>query len=140
MKLEALTVGVLQGAFNNFSKFTVKHLSLFNKVAGLMMCNFVKKKNSDTEVFFKFTKIFEKIYFVARTCSNVKWEKWTKKIIFTKSFYQKTPVMVSFLGFITDTFLWKLRSFAEQCCATAFDLLWHFQRITWFISDKSVQS
>ena len=51
LKLEALLVEVPPSAFNNFSKFTVKHLSLFNKVTGLTMYNFIKRKNSGTGVF-----------------------------------------------------------------------------------------
>ena len=39
------------------------------------MCNFIKKKNSGTEIFFKFSEIFEETYIVAGTCSNVKWVK-----------------------------------------------------------------
>ena len=58
LKLEALTVGVLQSAFNSFSKFTVKNLFLLNNVAGLIMCNFIKKKNPGTEVFFEVFRNF----------------------------------------------------------------------------------
>ena len=140
MKLETLTVGVLQSAFNNFWKLTVKHLFFFKKLEAWSCATLSRKKTLAQKFSFKFSEIFEETYIVARTCSNVKWVKETKKIVFTKSIYKKTPVIVSFLGFITDNFLWKLLSFAEQCCATAFDLLWHFQRTTWFISDKSVQS
>ena len=31
-------------------------------------------------------------------------------------------------------------NFTEQCCATASDFRWHFQCITYLISDKPVQS
>ena len=47
----------------NSSKTSVLK-SLFNKVAGLMMCNFFKKKNSGTGFSCKFAKIFKKTYFV----------------------------------------------------------------------------
>ena len=53
MKLEALTGGVLKSAFNNFAKILSKTSvlkSLFEKVAGLMVRKFFKKKNSDTGV------------------------------------------------------------------------------------------
>ena len=50
LKLEALTEEVLQGAFNHGEQFCKLHSktstlkSLFNKVTGLMVCNFFKKK------------------------------------------------------------------------------------------------
>ena len=33
-----------KGVLSNFSNFTGKHLSFFNKVAGLTACNFIKKR------------------------------------------------------------------------------------------------
>ena len=67
MKLEALTGGVLKSAFNNFAKILSKTSvlkSLFEKVAGLMVRKFFKKKTL-TQVFpCKFSEIFKKNYFV----------------------------------------------------------------------------
>ena len=65
LKLETLTGGVLQSAFNNFAKFTVKHLrwSLFKKVAGLMVSNFFKKKTLAQVFSCMFSEIFRKTYF-----------------------------------------------------------------------------
>ena len=91
-----------------------------------MVCNFINKKNSGTGVFHKFSKIFKKTYFVEHVRTDA-WVKWTKKIVFTKSIYRKTPVMMSFLVQllvfaltvfskrepIIDAFLWKFGSFTE---------------------------
>ena len=79
----------------NSSKTSVLK-SLFNKVAGLMMCNFFKKKNSGTGFSCKFAKIFKKTYFVEHSRTDA-WVKWTKKIVFTKSIHTKkemTPFLV----------------------------------------------
>ena len=98
LKLEALIGGVLQSAFNNFAKLTVKYVlkSLFNNVAGLMVCNFFKKKTLAQMFSYKFSKIF-KNYFVEHVRRDA-WVKWTKTIVFTKSIHRKIPVMASFLG------------------------------------------
>ena len=147
MKLEALTGGIIQSAFNNFAKFTVEHLcwSLFLIKLQVWWCaTFWRKKNSGTRVFLAWTDA---------------WVKWTKTIVFTKSIYWETPVMASFLvqlqtrgltvfpkrDSITYAFPWKLTRFTEhqftdQCCATASDFLWHFQCITCLINDRSAQS
>ena len=85
MKLEALTGGIIQSAFNNFAKFTVEHLcwSLFLIKLQVWWCaTFWRKKNSGTRVFLAWTDT---------------WVKWTKTIVFTKSIYWETPVMASFL-------------------------------------------
>ena len=104
----------------------------------------------------KFSEIFKKIYFVEHVRTDA-WVKWTKNIVFTKSIHREIPVMESFLvqliicglivfsksDSITDAFLWKFEVlqniiFTEQCCATAADFQWCFQRITCFISDKVI--
>ena len=97
LKFEALTGGVLQSAFKNFAKFTVKHLcwSLFLiscRLDGVQL--YVEKKLwhrcSALSILFKKTYLVEHV----RTDA---WVKWTKKITFTKSIYGKTPAMASFL-------------------------------------------
>ena len=104
----------------------------------------------------KFSEIFKKTYFVEHVRTDA-WVKWTKNIVFTKSIHREIPVMESFLvqliicglivfsksDSITDAFLWKFEVlqniiFTEQCCATAADFQWCFQRITCFISDKVI--
>ena len=131
--------------------------SLFNKIAGLMVCNFSKKKKKTLEQVFscKFSEIF-KISFVEHARADA-WLKWTKKIIFTKSIHRETTVMASFLvqlqtrgltvfpkrDFITGVFLWKLESFTEhqfyrKMLRDCFWFLRHFKSITCLISDKSV--
>ena len=71
--------------------------SLFNKVAGLMMCNFFKKKKTLAQVFScKFAEIFKNTYFVEHVRTDA-WVKWTKKIVLTKSIHTKkemTPFLV----------------------------------------------
>ena len=102
--------------------------SLFNKVAGLMVCNFFKKINSGAGVFLKvFRNFWEDLF--CRTCPNGCLSKMNnEKIVFTKSIHRKTPVMASLLvqlqkcgltvfpkgDSITDAFLWKLGSFTEH--------------------------
>ena len=127
LKLEALTGGVLKSAFNNFPKFTVKHLCWsLSKVAELMVCNFFKKKTLAQVFCCKFSEIFKKAYFVEHARTDA-WVKWTKKKIFTKSIHRETPVVASFLvqlqtsgltvfpkkDSIADVFPWKLESFTE---------------------------
>ena len=81
LKLEALTGGVLKSAFNNFAKFTVKHLCWsLSKVAELMVCNFFKKKTLAQVFCCKFSEIFKKTYFVEHARTDA-WVKWTKKCI-----------------------------------------------------------
>ena len=71
--------------------------SLFNKVPGLMVCNFFKKKIPGQVFSCNFSKIFKKSYFVEHGGIDA-WVKWTKKIVFTKSIHKKTPVTASFLA------------------------------------------
>ena len=104
----------------------------------------------------KFSEIFKMTNFVEHVRTDA-WVKWTKNIVFTKSIHREIPVMQSFLvqliicgltafsksDSITDAFLWKFEVlqniiFTEQCCATAADFQWCFQRITCFISDKVI--
>ena len=104
----------------------------------------------------KFSEIFKMTNFVEHVRTDA-WVKWTKNIVFTKSIHREIPVMQSFLvqliicgltafsksDSITDAFLWKFEVlwniiFIEQCCATAADFQWCFQRITCFISDKVI--
>ena len=66
LKSEALIGGVLQGAFNHEEQFCKIHgktsalKSLFNKGAGLMVCNFIKKE-----------KLWHRCFPVScRTCPN----------------------------------------------------------------------
>ena len=161
MKLEELTRAVLQKAFNNFAKFSVKHLcwSLFLIKLQASWCATLSRRKTLTQVFScKFNEIFKKSYFVEYVRTDA-WVKRTKKIVFTKSIYRKTSLMASFLVqlqtcglgvfpkrtsslmlFYENCEVLQNIIFAEQCCATASDFLWHFQCITWFISDKSVQS
>ena len=130
MKLEALNGEGLQSTFNNFAKFAVKHLcwKLFLIKLQAWWCATFSRKNTLGQVFpFKFYEIFKKTYFVEHAQTDA-WVKWTKKIIFTKSFHRKELVMVSFLvqpqtcglrtfpkrNTITDAFLWKLGSFTEH--------------------------
>ena len=130
--------------------------SFFNKIAGLMVCNFIKGKKLWHRCF-PVSLLFKRTYFVEHVRTNA-WVIWTKNIAFTKSIYRKTPAMASFLvqlqtcgltvfqnGPITDALLWKLGileniNFTEQCWATASDFQWHFQCITCPISDKWVHS
>ena len=149
MKSEALTGGVLQ--FRKIHNETSVLKSLFNKDAGLMVCNFIKKKPPLAQVFScKFSEIFKKTYFVEHVRTDA-WVKWTKSI------HRKTPVMAFFLVQLQT---WALTVFSKgtpsqmlfyencavlhniifrkQCCATASYFLWHFQCIT--CTDKSVQS
>ena len=101
--------------------------SFFNKVAGLTLRIFSRKKTLAQLFSCRFSEIFKKTYFVEHTRTDA-WVKWTKKIVFTKSIHRGTPVMASFLvqlqtcgltvfqksDSITDAFLWKLGSFAEH--------------------------
>ena len=98
MKLEALTRGVLQSAFNNIAKFTVKHLcwSLFLiKLQAWWSATLSRKKTLAYVFSCKFSEIFKKTYFAEHSQRDA-WLKWTK-IEFTKSIHRKTPVMASFL-------------------------------------------
>ena len=141
-------------------KFSVKHLcwSLFLKKLQAWWCATFSRKKTLTQVFpCKFSEIFKKNYFVEHAQTDA-WVKWTKKIVFSKSIHRKTPVMASFLVqfqpcgltvfLISNSQMlfyenWEVlqnMNFTEQCCATASDFLWHFQCITYLISNKSVQS
>ena len=128
MILEPLTGEVLQSAFNNFAKFTVKHLcwSLFLiKLQASRCATF--SRNSGIMFSCKFSEIFKKTYFVEDARSDAR-VKWTKTIVLTKSIHRETPVMASFLvqlqtcgltifskrDSITYVFLWKLASFTEH--------------------------
>ena len=70
--------------------------SLFNKVAGLMECNFFKKKTLAQVFCCKFSEIFKKTYFVEHA-RNGCLSEMNKKTVFTKYIHRETPVMVSFL-------------------------------------------
>ena len=99
--------------------------SFFNKIAGLMVCNFIKGKKLWHRCF-PVSLLFKRTYFVEHVRTNA-WVLWTKNIAFTKSIYRKTPAMASFLvqlqtcgltvfqnGPITDAFLWELGSIREH--------------------------
>ena len=63
MKLEALTAGVLQSAFNNFAKYTVKHLcwSLFLIKLQAWWCTTFSRKKTPGQMFFcTFSEIYKK--------------------------------------------------------------------------------
>ena len=47
------------GVTNNFTNFTEKHLfrAVFNKVAGLKTCNFIKKRLQHAVFFMKFAEV-----------------------------------------------------------------------------------
>ena len=135
LKLEALTGGVLKSAFNNFARFTVKHMcwSLFLiKLQAWLCATFQEKKLWNRGFvslvsFCKFSQIFNKTYFV-KQCPNGCLSEMNQKNVFTKSIHRKTAVMASFLmqlqtygltvfpksDSITDAFLWKSGSFTEH--------------------------
>ena len=130
--------------------------SFFNKVAGLMVCNFIKGKKLWHRCF-PVSLLFKRTYFVEHVRTNA-WVLWTKNIAFTKSIYRKTPAMASFLVQLQACGLqfskmdpsqmlsyknWEVLeniNFTEQCWATASDFQWHFQCITCPINDKWVHS
>ena len=126
MKLEALTGGVLQSAFNNFAKFTVKHLcqSLFLIKLQTWWCATLSAKKTLAQVFStKFSKIFKKTYFVEHVRTDA-WVKWTKKIVFTKSIYRKTPVMTAAADICPCSFFQK--GIHHRCFSMK---IWKFYRI-----------
>ena len=153
MKLEALTGGVLQSAFNAFSQNSRQNICAevaFNKVAGLMVWNFIKKKKL-WHRFFPVSLLFEKTYFVEHVRTDA-WVIRTKIIAFTKSIYRTTPEMASFLvqlqtcgltvfqnGLHHRCFSMKIGKFYRTMLRDCFWFLWHFQCITCLISDKSGQ-
>ena len=137
----------MQSAFNNFAKFTVKHLcwSLFLIMLQAWWCATLSRKKNLAQVFScKFAENFKKTYFVEDVRTDA-WVKWTKKIVFTKSIYRKTPVTASFLVqlqacgltafpkwtssqmlFYENCEVLQNIIFTEQCCATASDFLYIF--------------
>ena len=98
MKLEALTGRVLQSAFNNFAKFTVKHLYLsifLIKLQAWWCATLSRKKVKENSV--SFPKFLRRVA-LCRTCLERIFEWYEpKKIVFAKSIYKKTPVMAFFL-------------------------------------------
>ena len=98
MKLQALTGRVLQSAFNNFAKFTVKHLYLsifLIKLQAWWCATLSTKKVKENSV--NFPKFLRRPT-LCRTCLERIFEWYEpKKIVFTKSIYRKTPVMAFFL-------------------------------------------
>ena len=68
--------------------------SLFNKVAGLMVCNFIKKKNTGAQVFSCKSSLYEDL--LCQACSDGCLSDMNQKIAFTKSINRETPVMASF--------------------------------------------
>ena len=71
LKLEALTGGVLQSVFNNFSKFRLKHLrrSPFLIKSQAWWCATFSRKKTLAQVFsFKFSEIFKQNYFAEHAC------------------------------------------------------------------------
>ena len=98
MKLEALTGRVLQSAFNNFAKFTVKHLYLsifLIKLQAWWCATLSRKKVKENSV--SFPKFLRRLA-LCRTCLERIFEWYEpKKILFAKSIYKKTPVMAFFL-------------------------------------------
>ena len=95
MKLEALTGGVLQSAFNNFAKFTVKHLrwSLFLIKLQAWWCVTLSREKTLAHVF-TVSLLFNKTYFVehARCLSDMNQKNCIHKI-----YFRKTTAMASFL-------------------------------------------
>ena len=69
---------------------------LFNKIAGLMECNFFKKKTLAQVFCCKFSEIFKKTYFVEHA-RNGCLSEMNQKNVFTKYIHRETPVMASFL-------------------------------------------
>ena len=98
MKLEALTGRVLQSAFNNFAKFTVKHLYLsifLIKLQAWWCATLSRNKVKENSV--SFPKFLRRLA-LCRTCLERIFEWYEpKKIVFAKSIYKKTPVMAFFL-------------------------------------------
>ena len=145
MKSEALIGGVLQGAFNHEEQFCKIHgktsalKSLFNKGAGLMVCNFIKKEKLWHRCFpVSFPNFFRRLT-VEHVRTNA-WVKWTKKNqnhIHKNYSAEKTP---SQMPFYKNCEVLQNIIFTEHCCATASHFLQHFQWITCFISKKLVQS
>ena len=150
MKLQALTGRVLQSAFNNFAKFTVKHLYLsifLIKLQAWWCATLSRKKVKENSV--SFPKFLRRLA-LCRTCLERIFEWYEpKKIVFTKSIYRKTPVMAFFLVqlqicglksflkgsssqmlFYENCEILQNIIFTQQCCAAASGFLWHFQRIT----------
>ena len=108
LKLEALTEGVLQSAFNNFAKFTVKHLcwSFFLIKLQAWWCATFSREKTLAQVFScTFSEIFKKTYFVEHSQTDA-WVKWTKKIVFAKSIQRETPVMMSFLNAVANMWVY----------------------------------
>ena len=61
-----------KGVLRNFAKFTGKHLCqslFFNKIAGIA-CNFIKKRDSGTDVFWWILRIFLEHLFLHNTSSG----------------------------------------------------------------------
>ena len=137
-----------------------KHLcwSLFLIKLQAWWCAILSRQKTLAQVNSKcFQKFLEDL--LCRTCLNRYLSEISQKAVSTKSIYRKTPLMTSFLvqlqrcglksfpkGTSSQMFFYEncevLQNinFTEQCCATASGFFWHFQCITFFISDKSVQS
>ena len=65
-----------------------------NKVAGLMVCNFFKKKTVGQVFSCKFSKIVKKTYFVEHARTDA-WVKWAKKNGIHKIYSQENTVLFS---------------------------------------------
>ena len=97
MKLGALTGGAPSIAFNNFAKFTVKHLwwSLFLIKLQAWWCATLSRKKIQVHRSFRVSLLYMKTYFVKHVRTDA-WVIWTKQIAFTKFINRETLVIASF--------------------------------------------
>ena len=131
LKLETLTRGVVQSAFDNFAKFTVKHLrwSIFLiKLLASLWASLSRKKTLAQAFSCKFSKIFKKTYFVEHVQTDVRMSEKNQNNCIQKIYLKENTgdaVLFSIVTdmwtysfskmcFITDAFLWKLRSLTEH--------------------------
>ena len=97
-----------RSAFNNFAKFSVKHLcwSLFLIKLQAWLCTPFSRKKTLAQVFScKFSEIFKKTYFVeqARLDARV---KWTKKNCIHKIYSQENTGDGVLLSAVADMWTW----------------------------------
>ena len=120
-------------------------------------CATLSRKKIQAHRCFRVSLLYMKTYFVKHVRTDA-WVIWTKKLhsqnLLTGKHRWWRPFLCSCrhvglrfskIDFITDAFPWKLGSFTEHqfyrtMLASASHFLWHFRCITYFISDKSVQS
>ena len=131
LKLEALTRGVVQSAFDNFAKFTVKYLRwiiFLIKLLAWLRATLSRQKTLAQAFSCKFSKIFKKTCFAEHVQTDDRMSEKNQKNCIQKIYLQENTgdaVLFSTVTdmwtysfsktcFITDAFLWKLRSLTEH--------------------------